>query len=36
LTNSGGLSRRQAITATAREFGLSPNDVYDRLERQKT
>jgi len=36
LTNSGGLSRRQAVTATAREFGLSPNDVYDRLERQKT
>lgn len=35
LTNSGGLSRRQAVTATAREFGLSPNDVYDRLERQK-
>jgi 16S rRNA (cytidine1402-2'-O)-methyltransferase len=36
LTNSGGLSRRQAVTATARAFGLSPNDVYDRLERQKT
>ena len=36
LTNSRGLSRRQAVTATAREFGLSPNDVYDRLERQKT
>jgi 16S rRNA (cytidine1402-2'-O)-methyltransferase len=36
LTNSGGLSRRQAVAATAREFGLSPNDVYDRLERQKT
>ena len=35
LTNSGGLSRRQAVTATAREFGLSPNDVYDRLERLK-
>jgi len=35
LTNSGGLNRRQAITATAREFGLSPNDVYERLERQK-
>jgi 16S rRNA (cytidine1402-2'-O)-methyltransferase len=35
LTNSGGLSRRQAVTATAREFGLSPNDVYGRLERLK-
>jgi len=35
LTNFKGLSRRQAVTATAREFGLSPNDVYDRLERQK-
>jgi len=35
LTNSGGLSRRQAVVATAREFGLSPNDVYGRLERLK-
>lgn len=35
MTNSGGLSRRQAVTATAREFGLSPNDVYGRLERLK-
>jgi 16S rRNA (cytidine1402-2'-O)-methyltransferase len=35
LTNSGRLSRRQAVTATAREFGLSPNDVYGRLERLK-
>jgi 16S rRNA (cytidine1402-2'-O)-methyltransferase len=35
LTNSSGFSRRQAVTATAREFGLSPNDVYGRLERLK-
>jgi len=35
LTNSGGLSRRQAVVATAREFGLSPNEVYSRLERLK-
>jgi len=35
LTKSGVLSRRQAITATARNFGLSPNDVYARLERLK-
>ncbi len=35
MTNSGGLSRRQAITTTARRFGLSPNEVYDRLERLK-
>jgi 16S rRNA (cytidine1402-2'-O)-methyltransferase len=35
LTNSNHLSRRQAIVATAREFGLSPNDVYGRLERLK-
>ena len=35
LTNSGGLSRRQAVAATARQFGLAPNDVYGRLERFK-
>ena len=35
MTNSGALSRRQALTATAKKFGLSPNDVYSRLERLK-
>jgi 16S rRNA (cytidine1402-2'-O)-methyltransferase len=28
-------SRRQAVVATAVKFGLSPNDVYARLERLK-
>jgi 16S rRNA (cytidine1402-2'-O)-methyltransferase len=30
-----GRSRREALTATAHEFGLSPNSVYARLERHK-
>jgi len=35
ITNSKGLSRREALVATADKFGLSPNDVYARLERLK-
>jgi len=35
ITNLGWYSRRQAVTETARKFGLSTNDVYARLERQK-
>ena len=35
ITNSEGLSRREALVATANKFGLSPNDVYARLERLK-
>ena len=35
LTNSGAVSRRAAVTRTAQKFGLSPNDVYERLERLK-
>jgi 16S rRNA (cytidine1402-2'-O)-methyltransferase len=35
MTDSGALSRREALVATADKFGLSPNDVYDRLERLK-
>jgi 16S rRNA (cytidine1402-2'-O)-methyltransferase len=35
LTNLPGLSRRQAISATAEKFGLSTNAVYARLERRK-
>ncbi len=35
ITDSGGLSRRQAIAETANRFGLSTNDVYARLERVK-
>ena len=35
LTNNFVLSRREAVTRTAHKFGLSPNDVYDRLERLK-
>jgi 16S rRNA C1402 (ribose-2'-O) methylase RsmI len=36
LTESNELSRRQALSATAREFGLSTNEVYALLERLKT
>ena len=36
MTESGAVSRREALLATAKKFGLSPNDVYDRLERLKT
>ncbi len=36
MTNSEAMSRRQAAAETARKFGLSPNDVYARLERLKT
>ena len=35
LTNNNTLSRRAAVTRTAQKFGLSPNDVYERLERLK-
>ena len=35
MTDSGELSRREAVVATANKFGLSPNDVYARLERLK-
>jgi 16S rRNA (cytidine1402-2'-O)-methyltransferase len=35
MTDSADLSRRQALVATADKFGLSPNDVYARLERLK-
>ena len=35
ITNLGRYSRRQAISETANKFGLSTNDVYARLERQK-
>ena len=35
LTDSADLSRRKALVATANKFGLSPNDVYARLERLK-
>jgi 16S rRNA (cytidine1402-2'-O)-methyltransferase len=36
LTDSTGMSRRDAVAATAHRFGLSTNDVYTRLERLKT
>lgn len=35
MTDSTELSRRKALIATADKFGLSPNDVYARLERLK-
>jgi 16S rRNA (cytidine1402-2'-O)-methyltransferase len=35
LTNDSKLSRRQAAAITGQKFGLSPNQVYDRLERLK-
>ena len=35
MTNNMALSRREALVATADRFGLSPNDVYARLERLK-
>jgi 16S rRNA (cytidine1402-2'-O)-methyltransferase len=35
MTDSVELSRRKALIATAEKFGLSPNDVYARLERLK-
>ena len=35
MTEYGDCSRRQAVATTARKFGLSPNDVYARLERLK-
>ena len=35
MTDSGEVSRRQAVVSTANKFGLSPNDVYARLERLK-
>lgn len=36
MTDSMELSRREALVATANKFGLSPNDVYARLERLKS
>lgn len=35
MTDSADLPRRKALIATADKFGLSPNDVYARLERLK-
>lgn len=35
MTNSSGLSRRQALSHTAQKFGLSSNDLYAMLERLK-
>jgi len=35
LTNNTTLSRRAAVARTAQRFGLSPNNVYERLERLK-
>jgi hypothetical protein len=35
MTDTVELSRRKALVATAERFGLSPNDVYARLERLK-
>ena len=35
MTDMEGVSRRKALVATAEKFGLSPNDVYARLERLK-
>ena len=35
MTDSERLTRRQAAAETAKKFGLSPNDVYARLERLK-
>lgn len=35
MTDNAALSRRKALVATAQKFGLSPNDVYARLERLK-
>lgn len=35
MTNLQELSRREAVVATGNKFGLSPNEVYARLERLK-
>jgi 16S rRNA (cytidine1402-2'-O)-methyltransferase len=35
LTDSADMSRRKALVATADKFGLSPNEVYARIERLK-
>ena len=35
MTKSGECSRRQAVATTAHKFGLSPNEVYARIERLK-
>jgi 16S rRNA (cytidine1402-2'-O)-methyltransferase len=35
MTDNQQVSRRRALIATAEKFGLSPNDVYARLERVK-
>ena len=34
-TNNGGVSRREALSATAKHFGLSAKDVYAAVERTK-
>lgn len=36
MTDKPGMSRRAALAATAKKFGLSTNDVYARIERLKT
>lgn len=36
MTNSGRMSRREALAKTAIQFGLSPNEVYALLERLKS
>ncbi len=35
MTDNQNMSRRAALVATARKFGLSPNEVYARIERLK-
>ena len=35
MTDFVGLARREALVATARKFGLTPNELYSRLERFK-
>jgi 16S rRNA (cytidine1402-2'-O)-methyltransferase len=35
MTNYGTVSRRKAVAAAAKKFGLSTNEIYDRLERLK-
>jgi hypothetical protein len=35
ITNEGSSSRREAITATARHFGISSKQVYAAIEKHK-
>jgi 16S rRNA (cytidine1402-2'-O)-methyltransferase len=35
ITERGGVSRRQAIVKTAKQLGISVNDVYSAVERHK-